>query len=328
MDRRAFVTGLGVVLAAPLVEAQQAGNAWRIGYLRFGLRPADRSNLASDPLLQGLHDLGYVEGRNLILEIRYAEGRTDRFSGLAAELAGLKLDALVVESTPAALAAKQATNTIPIVMLVVSDPVGVKLVESLAHPGGNVTGLSILAPQLSAKRLDLLKQTVPNVSRVAVLWNSANQGMRLRFQETMAAAPNLGVTLKSVTVQTPEDFDTVLPAIITERPDSLLVLADTVTSANSSRIVEFAARHRLPTIYEAKNFVAAGGLLSYGVDVADHYRRGASYIDRILKGAKPADLPIEQPTKFELVINLKTAKALGLSIPPSLLLRADQVIEE
>jgi putative tryptophan/tyrosine transport system substrate-binding protein len=160
-----------------------------------------------------------------------------------------------------------------------------------------------------------------------VLWNSANQGMRLRFQETLAAAPGLGVTLKSVTVQTPEDFNTVLPAIMTERPDSLLVLADTVTSANSSRIIEFAARHRLPAIYEAKNFVTAGGLLSYGVDFADHYRRAATYVDKILKGAKPADLPVEQPTKFELVINLKTAKALGLTIPPSLLLRADQVIE-
>jgi ABC-type uncharacterized transport system substrate-binding protein len=328
MNRRAFVTGLGAVLAAPLAaEAQQMGNVWRIGYLRFGVTPTSGSGPASDPFLQGLRDLGYVEGRNLTLEIRYAEGRTDRFSGLAAELVGLKIDALVVESTPAALAARQATSTTPIVMLVVSDPVGVKLVDSLAHPGGNVTGLSIVAPELSAKRLDLLKQTVPNVSRVAVLWNSANQGMRLRFQETLAAAPGLGVTLKSVTVQTPEDFDTVLPAIMTERPDSLLVLADTVTSANSSRIIEFAARHRLPAIYEAKNFVTAGGLLSYGVDFADHYRRAATYVDKILKGAKPADLPVEQPTKFELVINLKTAKALGLTIPPSLLLRADQVIE-
>jgi len=280
-----------------------------------------------DAFIQGLRDLGYVDGQNLALEIRYAEGRTERFPALAAELVRLKVDALVVESTPAALAAKHASTTIPTVMLAVSDPVGVKLVDSLAHPGGNVTGLSILAPELSAKRLDLLKQTLPKVSRVAVLWNSANQGMRLRFRETQAAAPALGVSLQSVTVQSPDDFDTVFTAMVTDRPESLLVLADTVTSANSSRIIEFAAKNRLPAIYEAKNFVDAGGLMSYGVDFTDHYRRAATYVDKILKGAKPADLPVEQPIKFEFVINLKTAKALRLTLPPSLLLRADQVIE-
>jgi putative tryptophan/tyrosine transport system substrate-binding protein len=211
-------------------------------------------------------------------------------------------------------------------MLAVSDPVGVKLVESLAHPGGNATGLSIVAPELSAKRLDLLKQTLPKVSRVAVLWNSANEGMRLRFRETQIAAPTLGVTLQSVTVQSPDDFATAFSSMLIDRPESLLVLADTVTSANSGRVVEFAARNRLPAIYEARNFVNAGGLMSYGVDYADHYRRAALYVDKILRGAKPADLPVEQPTKFDLVVNLKTAKTLGLTIPQSLLLRADEII--
>ena len=328
ISRRAFVGGSVALLAAPLAaRAQQTGKVWRIGYLRLGFRPMSGSLPTVDAFIQGLRDLGYVDGQNLALEIRYAEGRTERFPALAAELVRLKVDALVVESTPAALAAKQASTTIPTVMLAVSDPVGVKLVDSLAHPGGNVTGLSILAPELSAKRLDLLKQTLPKVSRVAVLWNSANQGMRLRFRETQAAAPALGVSLQPVTVQSPDDFDTVFAAMVTDRPESLLVLADTVTSANSSRIIEFAAKNRLPAIYEAKNFVDAGGLMSYGVDFTDHYRRAATYVDKILKGAKPADLPVEQPIKFEFVINLKTAKALRLTLPPSLLLRADQVIE-
>jgi putative ABC transport system substrate-binding protein len=272
-----------------------------------------------------LRELGYVEGRNLTLEVRYAEGRTERFPALAAELVNLKVDVLVAAATPGALAAKQATGTIPIVMASVGDPVEVKLVQSLAHPGGNVTGLSLIAPQLAAKRLDLLKQALPRLSRVTVLWNSANQGMQARFHETQGAAQQLGVALHSVTIQSPDDFDPLFATMMRDRPESLLVLADTVTVANRQRTVEFAARS--PGIYEARAFVDAGGLMSYGVDFSDHYRRAAIYVDKILKGAKPADLPVEQPTKFELVINLKTAKTLGLTIPPSLLQRADQVIE-
>jgi putative tryptophan/tyrosine transport system substrate-binding protein len=324
--------GLAVILALSLLtplstEAQQAGKPFRIGFLAFGLKPGAGSDPLFDVFLQALRDLGYVEGRNVVLEVRYAEGRNERFPSLAAELVNLKVDVLVAQSTPAAIAAKQASSSIPIVMVVVGDPLGAKLIESLAHPGGNVSGLSLIAPELSAKRLDLFKQTLPKLSRVTVLWNSANVGMRLRVQETERAAPALGVTLQSVTVQSPDDFDGVFAAMSKDRPESLLVMADTVTASNSRRVVEFAARNRVPAIYEARNFVDAGGLMSYGLDFVDHYRRAAYYVDKVLKGVRPADLPVEQPTKFELVINMKSAKALGLTIPQSLLLRADQVIE-
>ncbi len=327
-SRSLIVLGLLVVLAAPLaVEAQQVGKVWHVGFLTPGFKNVSGSNPGIAPLSQGLRELGYVEGRNLALEIRYAEGRTERFPALAAELVSLKIDVLVAATTPGALAAKQATSTIPIVMAVVGEPVEVKLVDSLAHPGGNITGLSLIAPELAAKRLDLLKQTLPKLSGVTVLWNSANQGMRARFQETQHGAQALGVTLKSATVQSPDDFESLFAALTRDRPESLLVLADTVTVANRQRAVEFAARNRVPAIYETRVFVDAGGLMSYGVEFADHYRRVATYVDKILKGAKPADLPVEQPTKFELVINLKTAKALGLTIPQSLLLRADEIIQ-
>jgi putative tryptophan/tyrosine transport system substrate-binding protein len=318
---------LGLALAPLVSEAQQAGKPFRIGFLAFGLKPGAGSDPLFDVFLQALRDLGYVEGRNVVLEVRYAEGRNERFPSLAAELVNLKVDVLVAQSTPAAIAAKQASSSVPIVMVVVGDPLGAKLIESLAHPGGNVSGLSLIAPELSAKRLDLFKQTLPKLSRVTVLWNSANVGMRLRVQETERAAPALGVTLQSVTVQSPDDFDGVFAAMSKDRPESLLVMADTVTASNSRRVVEFAARNRVPAIYEARNFVDAGGLMSYGLDFVDHYRRAAYYVDKVLKGVRPADLPVEQPTKFELVINLKSAKALGLTIPQSLLLRADQVIE-
>jgi putative ABC transport system substrate-binding protein len=329
MERRAFLSTLtGGLLAAPLTgAAQQAGKVWRIGYLSAGFKEVPGSNPGLAPFSQRLHELGYVEGRNVTLEIRHAEGRTERFPALAAELVNLKIDVLVAASTPGALAAKQATSTIPIVMVSVGEPVEVKLVDSLAHPGGNVTGLSLIAPQLAAKRLDLLKEALPKLSRVTVLWNSANQGMRARFQETEVGAQSVGVALQSVTVQSIDDFEPLFATLTRNRPESLLVLADTVTVANRQRTVEFAARNRVPAIYEARTFVDTGGLMSYGVDFSDHYRRAAIYVDKILRGAKPADLPVELPTKFEMVINLKTAKALGLTIPRSLLLRADQVIE-
>jgi putative ABC transport system substrate-binding protein len=329
MDRRTFFSTLtGGLLVAPFAAvAQPAGKVYRIGYLTSGFKEVPGSNPGLAPFSQSLRELGYVEGRNVTLEIRYAEGRTERFPALAAELANLKVDVLVAVSTPGALAAKQATSTIPIVMASVGEPVEVKLVDSLAHPGGNVTGLSLIAPQLAAKRLDLLKQALPKLLRVTVLWNSANQGMKARFQETQGGAQLLGVTLHSVTIQSPDDFDPLFAAMTRDRPESLLVLADTVTVANRQRTVEFAAKNRVPAIYEARTFVESGGLMSYGVDFADHYRRTAIYVDKILKGTKPADLPVELPTKFEFVINLKTAKALGLTIPPSLLQRANQVIE-
>ena len=329
MNRRSFLGTLaGGLLAAPLTaEGQQAGKVYRIGYLTSGFKEVPGSNPGLAPFSQSLRELGYVQGRNVTLEIRYAEGRTERFPALAVELVNLKVDVLVAVSTPGALAAKQATSTIPIVMVSVGEPVEVKLVDSLAHPGGNVTGLSLIAPQLAAKRLDLLKQALPKLSRVTVLWNSANQGMKARYQETQLGAQSVSVALQSVTVQSPDDFEPLFVAMTRDRPESLLVLADTVTVANRQRTVEFAARNRVPAIYEARTFVDSGGLMSYGVDFADHYRRTAIYVDKILKGTKPADLPVELPTKFEFVINLKTAKALGLTIPPSLLQRADQVIE-
>ena len=329
MERRTFMALIsGGLFAAPLVvEAQPARKVWRVGFLAVGFRPVPGSPTSLDPFFHKLRELGYTEGRNVVLEFRYAEGRTERYPALAAELVSLNVDVLVAESTPAAIAAKQASGVVPIVMVSVSDPVGTKLVDSLARPGGNITGLSLLAPELSAKRLDLLKQTLPRLSRVTVLWNSANEGMKLRFNETQHVAPALGLTLHSVTVQRPEDFDGVFAAMSKDRPESLLVLADTVTVANSRHTVEFAARNRVPAIYEARTFVDGGGLMSYGIDFAEQYRRAAAFVDRILKGAKPADLPVEQPTKFELVINLKAAKALGLTIPPSVLARADEVIQ-
>jgi len=329
MHRRAFLgtvtTGLFVTTLA--AEAQPATKTWRIGFLASGFREGAGADVRIAPFSQGLHELGYIEGRHVILETRYAEGRVERFPALAAELVNLKVDVLVATSTPGALAAKQATSTIPIVMAAVGEPVEVKLVESLAHPGGNITGLSISAPQLAAKRLDLLKQTLPTLSRVTVVWNSANQGMQARFLETQRGAHLLGVSIHSIAIQSPADFDPVFGAMVKDRPESLLVLADTVTVANRQRAIEFAARNRVPAIYEVRAFVEDDGLMSYGIDMSDHYRRAAVYVDKILKGAKPTDLPVEQPTKFELVINLKTAKALGLTIPPSLLQRADQVIE-
>ncbi len=324
------LVGLAVILAvslglAPLVsEAQPTGKIWRIGILS-GASPASPGGLT--PLLQGLREAGMVEGRNAVFEIRYTEGRTERFPAFAAELVTLHPDILVAIGTPAIAAAKQATSTIPIVMAAASDPVGARLVASLAHPGGNVTGLSLLAPELSAKRLDLLTQAVSPLVRVAVLWNLDNEGMALRFRETQAASRVLGVSIHSVGVRTPADFDGAFATITREHPHGLLVMADTVTIGQRKRTADFAASNRIPAIYEQRDFVDVGGLMSYGIDSVDHFRRAASFVDKILKGAKPSDLPIEQPIKFELVINTKTAKALGLTIPQTLLLRADQVIE-
>ncbi len=316
---------LGIaLLAVPLAAgAQQAGKLPRIGILSGGAPGSGGVPV----LLEALRDVGLAEGRGAVFDIRYTEGRTERFSAFAAELVNLRVDVLIAASTPGAIAAKQATSTIPVVMVAVSDPVGSKLVASLARPGGNLTGLSLLAPELSAKRLDLLKQAVPPVSRVAVLWNVSNEGMMLRFRETQIAARFLGVTIESVGVRTPDDFEDAFTRMTKGRPEALLVLADTVTIGQRKRIVQFAEANRIPAIYEQRSFVDAGGLMAYGIDMSDQYRRVAIYVDRILKGAKPADLPVEQPSKFEFVINLKTAKALSLTLPASVLTRADQVVE-
>jgi putative ABC transport system substrate-binding protein len=325
LDRRRFLRAMSVgLLAVPLAaEAQQTGKVPRIGILSGGAPGSGGVRV----LLEALRDVGLAEGRGAVFDIRYTEGRTERFSVFAAELVNLRVDILIAAGTPGAIAAKQATSTIPVVMVAVSDPVGSQLVASLARPGGNITGLSLLAPELSAKRLDLLKQALPQVSRIAVLWNVSNEGMMLRFRETQTAARSLGVTLESVGVRTPDEFAEAFGRLTKGRPDALLVLADTVTIGQSKSIVQFAEANRIPAIYEQKSFVDAGGLMAYGIDVLDQYRRVAMYVDRILKGAKPADLPVEQPRKFELVINLKTAKTLGVTISPSVLHRADQIVE-
>ena len=284
----------------------------------------------SEPLLeafrQGLRELGYVEGRNITIEYRWAEGRIERLPGLAADLVRLKVD-VIVASSHAALAAKQATTSIPIVMPIITDPVRLGLVASLARPGGNATGFATQNDELPGKWMELVKETLPKVSRVAVLFHPTyDGGVQLKASE--AAARSLGVRLQALRVERPDDFVTAFAEVQKNRAEALIVSSSALFYVHRTRIVEFAAKHRLPTIYHQSEFVVgSGGLMSYGPDFHDLSRRSATYVDKILKGAKPADLPVQQPTKFELVINRRTAKALGLTIPQSLLLRADQVIE-
>jgi putative ABC transport system substrate-binding protein len=330
MDRRSFISGITVgLLAAPLAAgAQQAAKVARIGYLS--------PNLAADPIVQeafgqGLRDLGYVEGRNLVIEHRDAEGKLERLPALAAELVALKVDVIVVPtSTLAVLAAKQATRTLPIVFIGTADPVASGLVMSLARPGGNVTGLSNLAPELVAKWLELLKQAVPGVSRVAALWQPGILGERTEkdmLTRAEVAAQALGVRLQIVEARGLENFDRAFSDMTRARADALTVLPSSMFNNERRRLVDLAAKNRLPAVYQWRHFADAGGLMSYGPNRPEWYRRAATYVDKILKGAKPGDLPVEQPTKFELVINLKTAKALGLTIPQSVLGRADEVIQ-
>ena len=315
-----------LLLIAPLTaEPQQMAKVPRIGIL-WPYSRAIASPFA-DAFRQGLHGLGYVEGQTIALEERWAEGRIDRLASLAAELVRLNVDILVTSSTPAARAAQQATKTIPIVMTLVSDPLESGLVASLARPGGNVTGLSLMHPELSRKRLELLKQVIPKVSRVAVLSNLSNPTIPPLVRETEAAARAFGVQLQVVEVRDPIELDSAFSAMTRERAGGLVVMPDLVFQDQRTRIVDLAAKSRLPAIYPWSEPVAAGGLMAYGATVPDIFRRAAVYVDKILKGAKPADLPIEQPSKFEFIINLKTAKALGLRIPPGVLARADRVIE-
>ncbi len=318
---------VGVLLAPPAVDAQLPGKVVRIGTLLSGSRPASPDWKQRWAFVEGLRELGWVEGQNLTIEDRWAEGKTVRLPELAAELVRLRVDLLFTVSWPAAVAAKRATTTIPVVIVSAGDPVGTGLVASLAHPGGNVTGLGDLATELSAKRLQLLTEAVPRVSRVAVLWNSTDGGMTLRFRQIQIAARTLGVTVRPLGVQEPDDFDQAFTAMTQERPDALFVISDPLTGAYRKRILEFAAKHRLPAMYENRGFVDDGGLISYGPSPSDLLRRGAAYVDKILRGARPADLPVEQPTRLELVVNLKTASSLGLTLPQSILIRADHVIQ-
>ena len=329
MERRAFLGALtGGFLAAPLAaEGQQSGKVPRIGYLEIASAELPIAQAMVEAFRQGLRERGYVEGQTFVIEYRAAAGRIERLPDLVAELTRLKVNVIVASATPAALAAKQATTTIPIVSAVMGDPVGDGLVASLARPGGNVTGLTFLA---LAKRLGLLKETVPGVSHVAALSHPGVYGehtMRDMLKEAEVAAQTLGVHLQVLETRSPSDFDSAFSAMVTNRAGALIVFPSPMFYAAHGRLVDLAAKYRLPAIYAFKEAVATGGLMSYGTSIPDLSRRAATYVDKILKGAKPADLPVEQPTKFELVINLKTAKALGLTIPPSLLARADQVIE-
>jgi putative tryptophan/tyrosine transport system substrate-binding protein len=336
MDRRAFISGItGGLLAAPLAaEAQPAGKVYRIGFLSPS-SPSDPERLASPfgegglaAFRQGMRDLSYAEGQNISIEPRWAEGRFERLPDLAAELVRLKVDVIVSVVTQATVAAKNATRTIPIVTVAAGDPVGSGLVPNLARPGGNVTGPSSMYAELAGKQLELLMKTVPKVSRVAVLWNPANavwQAQMLRQTENAARALRLQRQL--LEARGPDELEGAFAAMTRERASALLVQVDVIFALHARRIADLAAKHRVPAMYGAREHVVAGGLMSYAPNVLDLFRRAATYVDKILRGAKPGDLPVEQPTTFELVINLKTAKALGLTIPPSLLQRADQVIE-
>ena len=327
ISRRRFIGVLAGGAFASLrdAKAQQPAKVWRIGFLASSARPPDGAPPAT--LRQALQELGYVDGTSISYVGRWAEVKRDRLPGLAAEMVGLKVDLIVAFGAPAAEAAKEATSTIPIVIVNAGDPVGIGLIASLARPGGNVSGISDQATELSAKRLELLKEAMPNASNIAVLWNAGDRAMTLRYREIEKAARVLGVTIRPLGVREPDDFDVAFTAMTRERPDALLLITDALTNLNRTRVLDFAAAHRVPAMYEFGSLVREGGLISYGPDLGDSYRRAAVYIDRILKGAKPSELPVEQPNRYYLLVNLKTAKALGLTIPQSLLLRADEVIQ-
>jgi len=311
------------VLAAPLAaEGQQVGKVYRIGYLSIASGPSPRT----EALRQGLRELGYIEGKNITIEYRFAQEKADRLRGLATELVNLKVDLIVTGGPTATRAAQQATRTLPVVMAWGGDPVEARFVASLAQPGSNITGLTSMATELGSKRLGLLKEAVPHISRVAVLWNPSHSEASASFRETEGATRALGLSLESIEVRSAADLEGAFRRAVARHADALTVLLDPVTLLNEAKVAELAARSRIPSIFYERRFATAGGLMAYGPLDEDLHRRAAGYVDKILKGAKPADLPVEQPTKFELVINLKTAKALGLTIPPSLLQRADEII--
>jgi putative ABC transport system substrate-binding protein len=322
MRRRELILVLASAAAWPLAaRGQQSGKIWRAGFI------AHRYENFYDGLFEGLHELGYVEGQNIVFERRYAEGRAERFQEFAAEMVRLKADIVIVVTTPAALAVKNATTTIPIVHPNAIDPVESGLVASLAHPGGNVTGLAVANAELSAKRVEILKQLLPRLARAAVLWNVANPGNAVAWKDTERAARVLGVEIKSYELRDSKDIEGVFATIARERPDGLLVLQDALTLAHRKQIIDFTLGERIPTMFVGKEWAEEGGLVSYGDLLPERYRLAASIVDKILKGAKPADIPVSLPIKFELVINLKTAKALGLEMPATLLATADEVIE-
>jgi putative tryptophan/tyrosine transport system substrate-binding protein len=317
-----FALWIAGLLAPFATFAQQPQPIHRIGMLVSG-----GPSVFIDALTDTLRELGYIEGKNVSIERRFAEGNLDRLPALAAELVRLRVDIIVAQGTPATLVAKQATTSIPIVFCPLSDPVGVGIVASLARPGGNATGTSLMAPDLSAKRLELLRAVVPRLSRIAILWDSANPGMALRVRETKTAADQSGLAFGSVGPRNLEELDAAFAELTKQHPDALLVTTEPFTRRHLTRILEFASSNRIPTMFEDKSYVDGGGLMSYGPNLLDGYRRAVTYVDKIFKGAKPADLPVEQPTKFELTINTKTANALGITFPRSILVRADRAVE-
>jgi putative ABC transport system substrate-binding protein len=323
MRRRKFITLLGGAAGWPLdALAQQSGKVWRMGFIAHG------HESFYDALFEGLREYGYDEGRNLIVERRYARGQAERFKEFAAEMVRLNVDIIVVVTTPAALAVMNATKTIPVVHPNAIDPLNTGLVASLAHPGGgNLTGGAQLTGEVSAERLEILKRVVPVLSRAAALWNPANPAIVFSWKETQRAARVLGVTLQSHEVQGPKDFAAAFAMIVEEHPHALLVLQDAVTMQQRNEIIDFAIQKRLPSMFQEKGWAVAGGLMSYGENLPSMYRRAAYFVDRIFKGARPADLPVEQATKFDMVLNLRTAKAIGLTIPDSIVVLADEVIE-
>jgi len=330
LDARVWIwptLALTVLVPALRAGAQQPAKMARIGYLSAAT-PTPEALHHLEAFRQGLRELGYVEGKSIAVEYRWAHGRFDRLPDLAAELVRVKVDVIVATVTAASLAARDATRTIPVVMVAVSDPVGSGLVDSLARPGGNITGTSAMTAELVGKQLELLKETLPKVARVAVLWNPANQVFQaLQLKETEVAARALGVRLQVLEARSPGELDRAFAAMASKRPGALLVLGDPVFVSHRKRIVDLVAQRRLPAVSGLREFAEDGILMAYGPSFPAMYKRTAVFVDKILKGAKPADLPVEQPTRFELVVNLKTAKALGLSIPPSVLIRADQVIQ-
>jgi len=317
-----IIAAIGFLATAPDSGAQQAGKVWRIGYLAGSPRVPQ-----IDAFLQGLRDLGYINGQNAVIELKLAEGKVERLPELAAELVQWKPDVIVAAANVGGLAAKKATSNIPIVVVASHDGVKVGLFASLAHPGGNATGIESLAPDLDVKRLEFLKQAVPKLSRIALLYNSTDPGGAGHVEITRDTAQSLGFQIRPVEVRSAAEFDSAFSDIARDRPDALLVVTDPMVFANRERIIQFTIQQKLPAIFEFKAFADLGGLMSYGPNMPAMWRRSAYYADKILKGAKPADLPIEQPTKFELIINAKSANAFGLAMPQALLLRADEVIQ-
>ena len=327
LKQRIFAVALCTMLFAlcASVNAQQQKKIPRIGYL--GVGSLNTNTYRTDVFRQGLRQLGYVEGKDFVIEDRNADGKLDRSNELAAQLVRLKVDVIVTRGPPSTRAAKAATTTIPIVMTQDPDPVGNGFVASLAHPGGNITGLSSLAPETSGKRLELLKEIIPKLSRVAVIWTSTVPGQTLQLREIGLAAGPLSVQLQSLDVLQPKDIDIAFRAASEQRAEAFVILGRRFLGGQRTPILEYVVKSRLPAIHSEPQYVEAGGLMSYGVNVTDLDRRAATYVDKILKGAKPADLPVEQPKKFELTINLKAAKQIGLAIPPNVLARADRVIQ-